>query len=253
MARALGQGIVEVPNSGEAYAALAQLNSRLERLESVRANGDGANLDDFTRDHYVCYGAALLHSPVDLSQCASDEPVVLSYEDLRQRVDCLCDWLRLLKLTPLRIFLMDDADSIIVGRAVAAQLATNFEIAHGDSHAHSRSLFISADSRKNSAASLRTVFPGQVLYSLNLHRETGSIAPDVASFACGQMVFPWRGKPLSPRKVTGFVENICNAPLRSTNAEWVERLEFFRARRHLLVAGNSKFRRLQLLPSVTTR
>lgn len=250
MARALGQGIVEVPNSGEAYAALEQLNSRLQRLESVRASLDSPTLDEFTRAHFVRYGAALLSSPTSAAKLAAEEPISLSYEELRLRVEGLCDWLRLLKLMPRKIFLFDDADSIIVGRAVAAQLAIDFEIADGDGYIHSKSLIVSADSRNLVAPPLRTVFPGQVLYALNLHLENSAIAPDVAGLVCPKLSLPWHGKPLSARKITGFVENISNAAFHSTNGDWVERLEFFRARREFLAAGNSKFNRLQILPSI---
>ncbi len=246
MARALGQGIIEVPNSGEAYAALDQLNSRLERLESVRANLDSSTLDEFSRAHFVRYGAALLSSP----KLIPEETTVLNYEDLRLRVDGLCDWLRLLKLMPRKTFLFDDADSIIVGRAVAVRLGIPFEIADGDGYTYSKSLIVSADSRNMLAPPLRTIFPGQVLYSLNLHLETSSIAPDVASVICPQLRLPWHGKPLSSRKITEFVESISNAPFHSTNGDWGERLEFFRARRSLLAAGNSKFNRFHILPSI---
>ncbi len=251
MARALGQGIIEVPNSGEAYAALEQLNSRLERLESTRANPAGPALDEYTRAHFVCYGAALLSSPTLVAEPVLGEPIPLSYEELRLRVDGLCDWLRLLKLMPRKIFLLDDPDSIIVGRAVAVRLAVDFEIADGDGYTYSKSLIVSADSRHLIAPPLRTIFPGQVLYAFNLPLETSAMAPDVASLVCPELRFPWQGKPLSARKITEFVEKISNAPFHSTNGDWAERLEFFRARRNLLTAGNSKFNRLSLLPAIS--
>lgn len=253
MTRALGQGIIEVPNSGEAYAALGQLNSRLGRLESARELFDSRSLDSFTRAHFVRYGAAVLSSPAPFSvlpvPVSPDDSIVLDYANLSLRIDGLCDWLRLLKLMPRKIFVFDDADSIIVGRAVAAQLAVDYEIANGDGYTHSRSLIVSADSRHLVAPPLRTVFPGQVLYSLNLHRESSAIVPDVASLAGQELRLPWHGKSLSSRKITEFVENISNAAFHATNGDWVERLEFFRARRELLTAGNSKFNRIPMLPT----
>ena len=250
MARALGQGIIEVPNSDEAYAALDQLNSRLERLESVRANlGSSALLDPFTRAYFIRYGAALLNSSTLAIAQGLEEPTVLNYEELRLQIDGLCDWLRLLKLMPRKIFLFDDTDSIIVGRAVAAQLAIDFQIADGAGYNRSKSLIVSADSRNLTAPPLRTIFPGQVLYSLNLHLETSAIAPDVASIIGPQLSLPWHRGPISPRKINEFVENISNAPSHSKDEIRGARLEFFRARRDLLAAGNSKFNRFHILPS----
>lgn len=276
MTRALGRGIVEVPNSAEAYAALDNLNWRLTRLISAPAaskTDDAAEnsdlpasqvaLDSVSRAHFVRYGAALLEAPTPVSaepalptqrgasrqrrDVASARPE-LDYDDLRLKINGLCQWLQLLKIVPRRIFLLGDVDSIIIGRAVALQLGVDFQVVNGDGYTHSKSLIVSADSRSLTAPPLRTIFPGQVLYSLNLHRETGSLAPDVASLTQPNLVLPWQNQRLTARKTTEIVERIFNAPLRDTNGDWLGRLEFFRARRALLTAGNSTFNRTAMLP-----
>ena len=253
MRRALSRGIIEVPNSADAHAALDNLNARLLRLESVhQPQGDKPPSDDATLMHFVRYGAALLN--VTDAHPLSDSPPLkqetLSYEKLRLLVDELCQWLQLLKLEPRQVFLLEDFDSQIIGRAVALQLGVGFEIVDGESYARSKSLIVSADGRHLTVSALRAVFPGQVLYALNLHPETGSIVPDVASLIQSEFVLPWQEQRLSARKIAGVVERIANAPLQASPGDWPARLEFYRARRAQLTAGNSIFHRSTMLPEI---
>ena len=242
MRRALRRGIIEVPNSADAHAALDQLNARLLRLESARQSSSAASLvDETTRVHFVRYGVALLNPPFAAA-------LELDYGMLRLLVNELCDWLQLLKLVPRQVFLLEDFDSQIIGRAIALQLGASFEIVNGDSYTRSKSLIVSADGRNLTAPPLNVVFPGQVLYAFNSSRETGSIAPDVASLTQAEFVVPWQSQRLSSRKIASLVERITGAPLRQSQSHWPARLEFYRARRALLTAGNSIFHRAPMLP-----
>ena len=253
MKRALGRGIIEVPSSAEAHAALDNLNSRLARLESARLIDKAAPLDAVTRALFVRYGAALLSAPLPPTSAVhwaihEEQVADLDYAALRLSVNGACEWLQLLKLKPRRVFSLDDFDSQIIGRAMAQQLEAEFEVANGEGFTHSKALIISADSRLLTAPPLRIIFPGQVLYAFNLHRETGAIAPDVSSLASHELTLPWHAERLSARRITGIVERIATAPLRETNGDWLARLEFYRERRMLLAAGNSSFTRLSMLP-----
>ena len=251
MRRALGRGIVEVPNSADAHAALDNLNARLLRLESVRQpKSDEPPQDDATLMHFVRYGAALLNAPDAYFASSGVKDETLSYEDLRLLVDELCQWLQALKLMPRRVFSTEDFDSQIIGRAVALQLEVSFEIVDGEGYARSKSLIVSADGRHLTASALRAVFPGQALYALNLHQEIGSIAPDVASLTQTKIVLPWHDQRLSARKIAGVAERIFNAPLRASSSDWPARVEFYRARRAQLTAGNSIFHRAPILPEI---
>ena len=263
MARALTRGVIEVPNSAEAHAALALLNARLERLESARQSlttSTSAPLDKASQALFVRYGAAMLSAPCAHAGEAAPDPAhsELNYGQFRLVVEALCDWLRLLKLVPRRVYCLEDFDAQIVGRAIAQQLEVQFEVADGDGFTHSKSLIVSADSRALTAPPLRTIFPSQVLYALNLHRETGAIAPDVASQACANLILPWHNERLSARKIGGIVERIAQAPRNAlpspssqkSHTNWSARLEFYRAQRAQLSAGNSAFTRLSMLPEI---
>ena len=266
MARALARGIIEVPNSAEAHTALSHLNARLARLESARAfTAEVAPLDAATRAHFVRYGAALLGAPSPLPQApaararrsgrgkavSAVQQGTLDYSALRPIIEGVCEWLELLKLLPRRVYGLDDFDSQIIGRAIAQQLETDFEIANGDGFTHSKTLVVSADSRQLCAPPLRTVFPGQVLYAFNLHRETGAITPDLSSLAMPALSLPWHEERLSARKIAALIERIHSADPVQPSPQWPTRLEFYRARRALLTAGNSSFSRLTMLPEIS--
>ncbi len=248
MTRALRRGIIEVPNSSEAHTALAQLNVRLARIESVRLAKGEASLDDTTRALFVRYGAAILCAPEATAPTEEAMNVSLQYGELRFSLECLGQWLRLLKIMPRRIFCLEDLDSQILGRALAYQLNVEFEVTNGEGFTHSKSLIVTADNRALFAAPLRTIFPAQVLYTLNLHRTGGAIVPDVAGLSRASLILPWQNERLSTRKVAAVVERIVNAPGPTFPDHWHSRLEFYRARRELLTAGNSSYSRLSMLP-----
>ncbi len=248
MTRALRRGIIEVPNSSEAHAALALLNTRLMRIESMRLAPSDAPLDETTRALFVRYGAAILSMPDLATPAAEALGTGLEYGELQLSLESLCQWLRLLKIMPRRIFCLADLDSQILGRALAYQLNIEFEVTNGDGYTHSKSLIVTADNRALLAAPLRTIFPAQVLYSLNLHREGGAIAPDVAGMSRAGLLFPWRDERLTTRKIATIAERIVNAPAPMNSDNWQSRLEFYRARRDLLTAGNSCYSRLSMLP-----
>ena len=264
MTQALRRGILEVPNSAEAHVALAQLNVRLSRLESARLSSDDTFLDEVTRALFVGYGSALLQSPMSSPlnlplrgaslSSSSDElespESVLEYGELKLSLDQLCQWLRSLKLVPRRIFSLEDFDSQIIGRALARELDIEVSVADGDGFTHSKSLIVSADNRSLLASPLRTVFPAQVLYSFNLHREGGVIVPDVSGISSAESGLPWQEERLSSRKIAGIVERIFVAPTvpPANDDEWPSRLEFYRARREWLTAGNSCYSRTFMSP-----
>ena len=250
MTRALRRGIIEVPNSAEAHAALAQLNARLSRLESVRLVSNSVSLDATTRAVFVSYGAAILSS-LD-HPAASQTPESIQYGELRLLLSGFCDWLQFLKIAPRRIFCLEDFDSQIIARALAQQLNVDCTVAQGgDGFTYSKSLIVSADNRSLLAPPLRTIFPAQVLYSFNLHREGGAIVPDVSAISRAGLVLPWHDERLSARKVASVVERISTAPSFATAPDWQTRLEFYRSRRDLLTAGNSCYSRLSMLPETS--
>lgn len=263
MRHALRQGIIEVPNSAEAHAALDRLDARLLRLNSVHPRaGEALLMDDVTLAHFVNYGAALLSPPANPTflglssdedaddSAVTDEPKdeITDYELLRLTISELCSWLQLLKLVPRRVFMLEDMDSQVIGRAIAMQLGAGFEVVDGDGYTHSKSLLVSADDRFLTSSALRVVFPGQVVYSLNLYHSGAALCPDVASFTQPTLTLPWHDQRSSARRIASLAERISNSPLRSNQNRWLERLEFFRARRAHLVAGNSVFHRSPLLP-----
>ena len=252
MARALGQGVIEVPNSAEAHAALALLQARLGRLEGAGPVATDAALDQESRELFVRYGTAVLSVPCAHDNAANSAHGELSYAQLRSMVEALCDWLHLLKLVPRQVCCLADFDAQIVGGAIAHRLQIQSAIADGGAFTRSKSLIVSADSRALIAPPLRTIFPSQVLYAFNLHRETGNIAPDVTSRVCAQLQLPWQNERLSARKISGIIERISQAPpspsSASTDENWPTRLEFYRAQRALLSAGNSSFTRTSMLP-----
>ena len=276
MTQALRRGILEVPNSAEAHVALAQLNIRLSRLESVQLAAGEAPLDGTARALFIGYGAAILSAPVPMAAATPAAKIeaenVAQYGELSLQLDHLCQWLRALKLAPRRIFSLEDFDSQIIGRALARQLDIEVAVADGDGFTHSKSLVVSADNRSLLASPLRTVFPAQVLYSFNLYREGGVIVPDVAGLASPGLIMPWHNERLSSRKIASVVERISSAlATASTTAsttppslgltnqlldaspsvlddDWQQRLEFYRARREWLTAGNSCYSRAFMLP-----
>ena len=256
MTQALRRGILEVPNSAEAHMALAQLNIRLSRLESARLASGEAFLDRTTRALFVGYGAAILSAPEAVTKATIEGENVVQYGELKWQLDHLCQWLRALKSAPRRIFSLEDFDSQIIGRVLAHQLGIEVAVADGDGFTHSKSLIVSADNRSLLASPLRTIFPAQVLYSFNLYHEGAVIVPDVAGLASPGLVLPWQDERLSPRKIAGVVERIYSAPVIPSsngaslvsNDDWQARLEFYRARREWLTAGNSCYSRAFMLP-----
>ncbi len=290
MTQALRRGILEVPNSAEAHVALAQLNVRLSRLKSVRLAGDAAFLDETTRALFVNYGSAILNAPTETAppetappetappetarsthDADGDADGVLSYDDLRSRLGELCQWLAVLKISPRRVFSLGDLDSQVLARALADQLNVEFAVADGDGFTHSKSLIVSVDNRALLDFPLRTVFPAQVLYAFNLHREGGGIMPDVTGVSQGKLVLPWQEDRLTQRKINGVVERILaatpepaelaaesagfgsvasNALTAPISTDWQSRLEFYRERRQWLTAGNSCYSRPSLLPEL---
>lgn len=248
MTRALRRGIIEVPNSLEAHAALAQLNARLERLQSARLT-PVKEIDEATRSLFVSYGAAILSAPDELAWTPETQSEIFEYESLRSSLNCLCEWLQALKIAPRRIFSQEDLDSQIIARALASQLSVEWSIAKGgDGLTHSKSLIVSADSRTLYAPPLRTIFPAQVVYAFNLHREGGSIMPDVSGVSRAELIWPWQEERLSPRKISTIVDRIVSEPTTPKPTAWLTRLEFYRSRRSLLSAGNSCYSRLSMLP-----
>ena len=245
---ALSRGIIEVPSSADAHAALDNLDVRLLRLQSLRSPVGTAQfvVDDGALAHFVNYGAALLNAPDSAAQSELDG-IPLDYWMLRLATNGLCRWLQLLKLLPRQIFVLEDENSQIIGRVVALQLGVGFEIMNGNNYMHSKSLIVGADGRDFTSPALRMVFPGQVLYAFNLHQATGSIVPDAASFIQPKLILPWQNQRLSPSRIASTAERIFNTPLCAPANNWPERLEFYRARREQLIAGNSVFRRSTLL------
>lgn len=250
MTQALRRGILEVPNSAEAHAALSLLNVRLSRLESARLASSDGFLDETTRSLFVSYGAAMLSAPSTVASSPAIPTGVWQYGELNLSLHQLCEWLRCLKIAPRRIFSLEDFDSQILGRALAQQLNIEFSVADGDGYTHSKSLIVSADNRGLLASPLRTVFPAQVLYSLNLHREGGVIVPDVSGTTSPGLALPWQEERLSARKIAGVVERITQVPVSLATSDWPARLEFYRARRQWLTAGNSCYSRFSMLPEV---
>ena len=204
--------------------------------------------DDAMLPHFVRYGAALLRSPVASSNCDDETEIALDYENLRLAIGDLCAWLELLKLVPRQVLLLEDFDSQIIGRAIALQLDVSHKIVDDASYTRSKSLIVSADSRHLTSAVLRVIFPGQVLYALNLQRASGAIAPDVSSLSQPKLLLPWHEQQLTSRKVSSLAERVSNAPLPASGSDWPARLEFYRARRAYLTAGNSVFHRSPMLP-----
>ena len=248
MTQALRRGILEVPNSAEAHAALAQLNVRVSRLESARLAVDEAFLDEMARSLFVNYGAAILSAPSEIVPILNATDGILPYGEVNLLLHELCEWLRCLKIMPRQIFTLEDLDSQIIGRALAFQLDVEIGVADGDGFTHSKSLIVSADNRILLASPLRTVFPAQVLYSFNLHRQGGVIVPDVSGVSCVDLALPWHQERLSARKISNVAERIVNTPMPPLNQQWQARLEFYRARRQLLTAGNSTYTRASILP-----
>lgn len=250
MTQALRRGILEVPNSAEAHAALAQLNVRLSRLESARLASNESFLDATSRSLFINYGAAILSaSPARRPESETVETVV-PYGELKLLLDELCEWLRSLKILPHRIFSLEDFDSQIIGRALARQLDIEFSTVNGDGFTHSKSLIVSVDNCALLAPPLRTVFPVQVLFSLNLYRGGGVIVPDVSAFSSADLVLPWQGERLSSHKITSVIERIIEAPISPAADDWQARLEFYRKRREWLTAGNSCYSRPFMLPEI---
>ena len=246
MARALRSGIIEVPNSSEAHAALAQLDARLARLESARLVSEERQIDATTRALFINYGTAILSVPDNEAETTAE---VFEYAALQSALVGLCGCLQVLKITPRRIFSLEDFNSQIIARALAHQLKVDWSIAEGgDGFTHSKSLIVSADNRALHAQPLRTVFPSQVVYALNLKREGGFIMPDVAGVFDSKLFWPWHEEKLSNRKISGIVERIVSQQAVPDAATWPALLEFYRARRALLSAGNSSYSRLSMLP-----
>lgn len=244
MARALRRGIIEVPNSSEAHAALAQLNARLARIESAGLSEKEA-VDEVTRALFIRYGAAILTAPGERAELDA----VLEYAELRHSLSCFCEWLKLLKIAPRRIFSLEDLDSQIIARVLAEQLSVEWMLAeNGDGFTHSKSLIVSADSRALLAPPLRTIFPAQIVYAFNLHQEGGAIMPDVSGISHADLVWPWQEERLSPRKISDVVNHILSESSTPASATWLSRLEFYRVRRGLLSAGNSCYSRHSILP-----
>ena len=250
MTLALRRGILEVPNSAEAHAALAQLNVRLARLESARLAGDEEILDKTTRALFVNYGAAILSASGELAPVLENSAGILSYGEINLRLYDLCEWLRQLKVVPRCIFALENLDSQILGRALAHQLGVEMSVADGDSFTRSKSLLVSADNRALSASALRAIFPAQVLYSFNLHHQGGAIVPDVSSLVYAGFELPWQQERLSLGKVTHIVERIVGTSMSAVSPQWPARLEFYRTRRQLLTAGNSTYARSSVLPEI---
>ncbi len=253
MTLALRRGILEVPNSAEAHAALAQLNVRLARLESARLAGDEEILDKTTRALFVNYGAAILSAPEELApvlENLQNSAGILSYGEINLRLYDLCEWLRQLKVVPRCIFALENLDSQILGRALAHQLGVEMSVADGDSFTRSKSLLVSADNRALSASALRAIFPAQVLYSFNLHHQGGVIVPDVSSLAYAGFELPWQQERLSLGKIPSVVERIVGTSMSAVSPQWPARLEFYRTRRQLLTAGNSTYARSSVLPEI---
>ncbi len=246
MARALARGIIEVPSSAEAHAALDSLNVRLKRVESADESVRQSRLDGISRAHFVRYGAALLSSP--LTQTSTSKH--FDYAELKLATNALCEWLQQLKLKPRRVYSLEDFDSQILARALAQQFEIDCEVADGDGFTHSKALIVGSDSRQFTASPLRTVFPGQVLYAFNLHRETGTIAPDVSGLTHPEFTFPWQGERLTARKIGAFADRINEVPMAQPSEDWPLRLEFYRSRRALLTAGSSSYSRSLMLPEL---
>lgn len=252
MSRALRRGIVEVPNSSEAHAALAQLNARLARLESVRSGLEKKHVDQITHSLFVRYGAAILNEPEELVALSQDpegaEPS-LGYDELRLSLNCLCEWLLLLKIMPRRVFCMEDLDSQIIARALARQLDAEWtHVEGGNGFTHSKSLIVSADNRALLAPALHTIFPSQVVFAVNLKREGGAIMPDVCGFSKTDLLLPWHEERISTRKIAYIVDRLLDKTSLPPSESWPSRLEFYRSRRGLLSAGNSCYSRLSMLP-----
>ena len=255
MTQALRRGILEVPNSAEAHAALAQLSVRVSRIESARLAENPAVLDEMSRSLFINYGAAILSDPTEISSHSDTFDLEtsdgsLSDGEVNLQLRNFCEWLRCLKIVPRRIFTLEDFDSQIIGRVLAHHLDIETSVSNGDGFTHSKSLIVSADNRVLVAAPLRTVFPAQVLYSFNLHREGGGIVPDVAGVSMPRLVLPWHQERLSPRKIANVVERVTSADMNSAPVSLPARLEFYRARRQLLTAGNSTYIRASLLTGV---
>ena len=249
MARALRRGIIEVPNSSEAHAALAQLNARLARIESARDISPKEAIDDTARALFIGYGTAILSAPGEPTPTSDGAEEILEYAELHQSLKYFCEWLKLLKVTPRRIFSLEDLDSQIIARALAEQLSVEWNVAEGgDGFTHSKSLIVSANSCSLVAPPLRTIFPAQVVYTFNLQHGGGAIMPDVSGISRADTLWPWQEERLSPRKITDVVNRILSEPSIPTPAALISRLEFYRARRGLLSAGNSCFSRLSILP-----
>ena len=254
MTQALRRGILEVPNSAEAHAALAQLNVRVSRLESARLASD-LELNEMSRALFINYGAAILSDDSEIAPLFADSDGALPYGEVNLLLRNLSEWLRHLKIVPRRIFSLEDLDSQIFGRALAHHLDVEATIAIGDGFTHSKSLIVSADNRALIASPLRTVFPAQVLYSFNLYREGGGVVPDVSGLSRSDLILPWqweRRGPLSLRNLPDAVERIITAPLPPVSAAFSTRMDFYRARRQLLTAGNSTYIRASMLPETTS-
>ena len=250
MTQALRRGVLEVPNSAEAHAALARLNARLARLESVRLTSGAEFLDGTTRSLFVEYGAAILDSSSHEISHLGDPSHrgCLNYSEVKLLLGELCEWLAALKLAPRRVVSLSDLDSQILGCALARQLNVDFAVADG--FMHSRSLIVSADNRALLDSSLRTVFPAQVLYSFHLHRDSGGIVPDVSGISTETLALPWQDERLTPGKINHIVEHIITATPLALPDNWSLRREFYRARRQLLTVGNSSNARPSLLPQL---
>ena len=293
--RSLARGEMDVPDIAAARSALDDLSARFKRVESLRPAApavssafdlpgdseatsaenseqatdpalpaDSAHADSAHADssdvaaldaelglHFLRYGAAILSAPAPPKNGEN----ALRYGEVRGILEQLKSWLGALEIAPQVVLGLADRDSQIIGRALALRLKMRFDDATADSFGQSEALIVAADSRSIRSFALTTIFPDQVLFAFNLHREGGTLAPDVAGLARPGLVLPWHletpeegDDDETPIREASSIAAQIAATRAITDASWPARLEFYRARGSLLAAGNPRLSRLPMLP-----